>query len=127
MFKTILLAEDDPGVQRMLCRVLVEENYQVIQTKNLEEALKRLSDAQIDLILLDLNMPGANGLEVMKIIRLCRPRVKVLVISGHITPEVRVEFQRLGQREFVQKPYRLDELGRHIRGLLDASRELASA
>ena len=70
-----------------------------------------------DLILLDLNMPGTNGLQVLKVIRACRPDLPVLIISGHITPEVRAEFQKLNQRDFVQKPYRLDEVGRRVRTL----------
>ena len=58
--------------------------------------------------------------EVLKIIRICRPQMKVMVVSGHITPSARTEFEQLGQRDFVQKPYRLDELGRTLRRLLDA-------
>ena len=74
-----------------------------------------------DGVLLDLNMPGASGVDVMKIIRICRPGLKVIVISGHLTPAARAEFEQLGQRSFVQKPYKLDELGRNLRTLLDAA------
>ena len=64
-------------------------------------------------------MPGASGIEVMKIIRVTRPTLKVLVLSGHLTATARVEFEQLGQREFVQKPYKLEDLGRRLRDLLD--------
>ena len=86
------------------------------------EAIELIADPQqvIDLVLLDLNMPGANGVDVLKVIRTCRPTTKVLIISGHITPAVRVEFEKLGQRDFLQKPYRLNDLGRHLRALLDS-------
>jgi two-component system, cell cycle sensor histidine kinase and response regulator CckA len=127
--ESLLIVDDEDSLRTLLATAFARKGYRTATAATGLEAIELVGDTthQYDLILLDLNMPGANGLEVMKIIRLCRPRAKVLVISGHITPEVRVEFQRLGQREFVQKPYRLDELGRHIRGLLDASRELASA
>ena len=64
--------------------------------------------------------PGASGVDVLKIIRVCRPSLRVIVVSGHLTPEARSEFERLGQRLFLQKPYKLDELGRSLRGMLDS-------
>jgi two-component system cell cycle sensor histidine kinase/response regulator CckA len=57
---------------------------------------------------------------VMKVIRLTRPGMKVLVLSGHLTPTARTEFEQLGQRDFVQKPYKLEDLGRRLRELLDS-------
>jgi DNA-binding response OmpR family regulator len=66
-------------------------------------------------------MPGATGSEVLKVIRLCRPNLPVLIISGHITPEARAEFKKLGQHDFIQKPYTLDEVGRRIRARLEQS------
>ncbi|MEO7414608.1 MAG: response regulator, partial [Opitutaceae bacterium] len=127
--ESLLIVDDEDSLRTLLATAFTRKGYRTATAATGLEAIELVGDTTqpYDLILLDLNMPGANGLEVMKIIRLCRPRAKVLVISGHITPEVRAEFQRLGQREFVQKPYRLDELGRHIRGLLDVSPELASA
>jgi len=68
-------------------------------------------------------MPGASGLAVMKVIKACRPRLKVLVVSGHLSPEVRAEFERLGQREFLSKPYTLHDLGGTLRKMLDINKE----
>jgi len=65
-------------------------------------------------------MPGANGLEVLKVINQRRPSVKVLVLTGHLSAEARAEFERLGQKDFISKPYTLDQLGRCLRRLLDA-------
>ena len=56
----------------------------------------------------------------MKVISLCRPKTSVLVVSGHITTENRADFLKLGQKEFMPKPYTLDEMGRRIRAMLDA-------
>ena len=75
-------------------------------------------DKRFDVVLLDLNMPGATGIEVMKVLKATHPESKVLILTGHLTPEVRTEFESLGQRDFVRKPYTLDELGRQIRVLL---------
>ena len=127
--ESLLIVDDEDSLRTLLATAFARKGYRTATAATGLEAIELVGDTTqpYDLILLDLNMPGANGLEVMKIIRLCRPRTRVLVISGHITPEMRAEFQRLGQREFVQKPYRLDELGRQIRGLLDMTPELARA
>jgi DNA-binding NarL/FixJ family response regulator len=63
-------------------------------------------------------MPGASGIDVLRVIRNVRPNVKVLVISGHITPDARKELEALGQRDFIQKPYRLDDIGRRLRTII---------
>jgi DNA-binding NarL/FixJ family response regulator len=69
-------------------------------------------------VLLDLNMPGATGIEVLKVLKVVQPDVKVLVLTGHLTPETRTAFEQLGQKHFMRKPYTLDELGRKIRSVL---------
>jgi DNA-binding response OmpR family regulator len=83
------------------------------------EAVEHIADPtkHFDAVLLDLNMPGASGLDVLKAIRATRPELPVLIVSGHITAETRTEMERLGQREFMSKPYTLDELGRRLRVL----------
>jgi DNA-binding response OmpR family regulator len=85
------------------------------------EAIDIINDPKriLDAVLLDLNMPGTNCIQVFKVIRESRPKLPVLVISGHITPEVRVEFQNLHQHELIQKPYRLDDVGRRLRVIFD--------
>jgi two-component system cell cycle sensor histidine kinase/response regulator CckA len=63
-------------------------------------------------------MPGATGIEVLKVLKATHPEAKVLVLTGHLTHEAKVEFEKLGQTDFVRKPYTLDALGRQIRALL---------
>jgi DNA-binding response OmpR family regulator len=105
-----------------LSDAFTSKGYRVATAATGLEAIEIISDPRqpVDAVLLDLNMPGSNGVDVLKVIRACRPEVRVLVISGHITPEVRSEFQQLDQRVFVQKPYRLDDIGRRLRAVLDA-------
>ena len=87
------------------------------------EAIEFINDhaQHFDLAVLDLNMPGAIGLKVLKAIRLCRPRLKVLIVSGYVTPDVRVAFEALEQHDIMQKPYALSEIGHRVRSLLDAA------
>ncbi len=73
---------------------------------------------QVDLMLLDFNLPGVDGVGVYRAARSSRPDMKVIVISGNLNPDAKAEFTRLGQEEFLEKPYRLEEVGQRIRKLL---------
>jgi PAS domain S-box-containing protein len=119
--ESLLIVDDEESLRSLLSAALSRKGYHAVTAASGLEAIESISDPakQFDAVLLDLNMPGASGIDVLKVIRACRPTMKVLVVSGHITPDARIEFERLGQRFFVQKPYRLDELGRHLRALLD--------
>ena len=120
--ESVLIVDDEEALRGLLAQALKFKGYRPTTAATGLEAIERLSDPtqHFDATLLDLNMPGATGVDVLKIIRVCRPELKVLVVSGHITPEARAEFGQLGQRDFVQKPYKLEELGRQLRRLLDA-------
>jgi DNA-binding response OmpR family regulator len=106
----------------------MKKGYGVISAANGLEAIEIIGDTQrqLDLVLLDLNMPGADGLQVLKVIRACRPSTKVLVISGHITSDMRSKFKALGQDDWLQKPYALDDIGRRLRVLLDSAPRVAA-
>jgi CheY-like chemotaxis protein len=106
----------------------MKKGYNVVAAANGLEAIELIGDTQrqFDLVLLDLNMPGADGLQVLKVIKACRPGTKVLVISGHITSDMRAKFKAVGQEDWVQKPYALDDVGRRLRVLLDASPRVAA-
>ena len=82
MQQTILLADDDPAVRRMICRVLSEENYAVLTAGDGEEALKTCHKAKIDLILLDLNLPVKSGWETFEQFSTAYPLVPVIIITA---------------------------------------------
>jgi len=123
--ESILIVDDEDGLRKLLETAFARKGYRTICACDGLEALDFISNPQcaIDAALLDLNMPGASGLAVMKVIKACRPRLKVLVVSGHLSPEVRAEFERLGQREFLSKPYTLHDLGGTLRKMLDINKE----
>ncbi len=119
--ESLLIVDDEESLRALLATALARKGYTTTTARSGVDAIELISDMgrQFDAVLLDLNMPGASGVEVLKVIRICRPRLKVVIVSGHITPAARAEFEQLGQRYFVQKPYKLDELGRQLRNLLD--------
>ncbi len=122
--ESILVVDDEGPLRTLLSTAFTRRGYRVTTAATGLEAIEDIGDPgrQLDAVLLDLNMPGTNGVQVLKIIRAGRPNLPVLVISGHIAPEVRSEFELLNQRDFVQKPYRLDEVGRRLRSLLDVAK-----
>ncbi len=119
--ETLLIVEDEPPLRFLLEAALSRKGYVVASASDGLEAIERLSDQgrTYDAVLLDLNMPGANGVEVLRVIRATHPALKVMILTGHLTSEARADFVSLGQKEFLKKPYTLDELGRHIRDMLD--------
>jgi PAS domain S-box-containing protein len=121
--ESLLIVDDEESLRTLLATALARKGYTATTARSGVDAIELISDMgrHFDAVLLDLNMPGASGVEVLKVIRICRPRMKVIVVSGHITPAARAEFEQLGQRYFVQKPYKLDELGRQLRQLLDTA------
>ena len=119
--ESILIVDDEESLRKLLCTALAHKGYRTATASSGLEAIEMIGDTtrRFDAVLLDVNMPGASGVDVLKVIRLCRPGLPVIVISGHLSSATRGEFEQLGQRVFLQKPYKLDELGRHLRALLD--------
>jgi PAS domain S-box-containing protein len=119
--ESLLIVDDEESLRNLLSAALTRKGYHTITAASGLEAIELIRDPAklFDGVLLDLNMPGASGVDVLKAIRQSRPGMKVVVVSGHISTKDRNEFDMLDQRYFVQKPYRLDELGRHLRCLLD--------
>jgi PAS domain S-box-containing protein len=125
--ESVLVVDDEAPLRLLLEAALSRKGYQVGSAADGLEAIEKIASphSKIDAVLLDLNMPGANGVEVYRVIRATRPEMKVLVLTGHLTPEARTEFEKLGMHHFVKKPYTLEELGRALRAVLDG-RELIS-
>ena len=125
--ETILVIEDEQSLRDLMKALFVPRGYKLLVAADGVEAVNVLMSepSRIDAILLDLNLPRMNGLEVYRNIRRLRPDAKVIVISGNITPEARQELVALGQNDFVPKPYSLEDLGFRLRELLD--RKVTSA
>jgi CheY-like chemotaxis protein len=118
--ETVLVVDDEAPLRQLLETSLGRKGYTVTTAADGLEAIDLLGrgDRKFDVVLLDLNMPGATGVEVLKVLKATQPTAKVLVLTGHLTPESRAEFEQLGQHDFIRKPYTLDALGRQIRAVL---------
>jgi two-component system cell cycle sensor histidine kinase/response regulator CckA len=125
--ESILVVEDETSLRRLLGDVLAQKGYRVTMAADGHEAIDILasSSATFDLMLLDYDLPEVDGLGVMKAALVTRPGMKAIVVSGNLTVEVRSGFLAMGQREFIDKPYRLEDVGRSIRRLLSTEKQAA--
>ncbi len=105
MTARILIVDDEKAVRESLEELLILEDYQVESAASGEKALEILGEKDIDLLLLDIKMPGVDGVEVMKQTKKYHPETKVIVITGHGSLESAIEAIRSGAEDYLLKPY----------------------
>src|SRR5881628_2727471 len=106
---SILIVDDEPGVRTSLSGVLRDEGYTVEAVSSGEECLDRLTRAPVDLIVLDVWLPGMDGLATLAKIRERQVDAQVVLISGHGNIESAVRAIKMGAFDFVEKPLSLDK------------------
>ncbi|MBN2798896.1 MAG: response regulator, partial [Deltaproteobacteria bacterium] len=106
---TVMVVDDEPMVRRVAVRVLTRAGYTVVEANSGEEALKRFEQEPVSCLVMDLSMPGLDGVETLAALRQRAPRVSAILVSGYASEEVR---SRLGDMEasVLHKPFRADEL-----------------
>jgi two-component system nitrogen regulation response regulator NtrX len=120
--ETVLVVDDEAGVRTSLAAILGDEGYAVDVVGSGEEALAVLESRRHDVVLLDVWLPGADGLEVLRRIRETDAELPVVVISGHGTIETAVKAVRLGAQDFVEKPLSLEKTLVAVRNALQRRR-----
>src|SRR5262245_34591666 len=106
----VLLIEDEPKVAKAVKQGIVEEGYQVVHSKNGEDGLFLAESEPFDVILLDLMLPGRDGLEVLGALRKRKMHTPVLVITAKDAVEDRVEGLESGADDYLVKPFAFPEL-----------------
>src|SRR4051794_21605780 len=109
MRESILVVDDEAGVRGSLGGILADEGYLVETAESGEQALALLERGRFDLMLLDVWLPGMDGLETLSRVKAMEPELPVVVISGHGNIETAVPAVRLGARDFVEKPLSLEK------------------
>ncbi len=118
----IHLIDDEPIIHDVLGQLLESEGFQVEISASGEEALKKFEEQKFDLTLLDLLMPGMDGLEVLKQVRKIDPEALVIIITAYASVESALTAIRMGAYDYIQKPFKNDELLMTIRRALEHRR-----
>jgi DNA-binding response OmpR family regulator len=107
---TILVVDDEESLRFFLSEELTDQGYTVQTAANGRQALDLLKQHAIDLAIIDLQMPGLNGLELMAEIQLLPNVPELIMLTAHATLEISIEAMRRGCSDFLLKPYDFDEL-----------------
>lgn len=110
MDKTILIVDDEAGIRTSVRGVLADEGYRVLEAEDGRDALELIASEHPRLVILDIWMPGMDGIELLRHIRDSHPGTPVIVISGHGNIETAVTATKLGAFDFIEKPFSLDGL-----------------
>ncbi len=114
----ILVVDDDGEMRDLLAEILADEGYGAEQAADGAEALSRLRQQPFAAVIMDKNMPGVNGLDLLPGLRALCPRTPVILISAFGDAGSFVDALREGAYEFLFKPFRIEELLRVVRQAL---------
>ncbi len=115
---SILIADDEPAIRRSIREILEYEGFEIEEAVDGNDAFEQARSGTHDLVLLDIKMPGRDGLDVLEALGEAEVGIPIIMISGHGTVETAVEATRLGAADFIEKPPDLNRLLVSVRGAL---------
>jgi DNA-binding response OmpR family regulator len=118
MKRRILVVEDDTALARLLCDNLIYEGFEVALASDGNRALREHSVFHPDLVLLDLTLPGLDGLEVCRKLNREQARTGIIILTARTQKDDKVQGLRLGADDYITKPFALDELLARIDAVL---------
>lgn len=112
----ILVVDDNPDMTRTLADILSALDYEVMIAGDGNEALNLARDHEFDFALMDIIMPGMNGVDIMKQIKLLQPKMKVLIMTGYSISDLVDEARRAGADHIINKPFEPEVLIALLKG-----------
>ena len=106
----ILLVDDEKEFVETLAERLRTRGFHVTESFRGEDALEKLKEYNFDVLILDVQMPGMSGIEVLGAIKKLKPLTEVLMLTGHATIETAIEGMKMGAFDFLLKPCKIDVL-----------------
>jgi two-component system nitrogen regulation response regulator NtrX len=110
MYPAVLIVDDETTIIESLDGILSDDGFEVIHAFNGYEALKKIEAESPDIVLLDIWMPGMDGIETLKEIKKIAPNLPVVMITGHGTIESAVDATKSGAYDFLEKPLSIDKV-----------------
>jgi DNA-binding NtrC family response regulator len=115
MSEKVLLVDDEVDFLDTLSERMRTRGMEVSTSSSGSEALKKVEQESYDVIILDLMMPGVDGLEALKILKEKKPELQVILLTGHASVEKGIEAMKLGAMDFLEKPADLSQLTEKIK------------
>ena len=122
----ILIVDDETNIVSSLKEILTDEGYDVSVAEDGLDALDMIQSDPPDLLLLDIWLPGMDGIEVLKTIKTYHPDIEVLIMSGHGTIDTAVKATKLGAFDFIEKPFSMDHLTQSVQNVLKFKKNLSA-
>jgi DNA-binding response OmpR family regulator len=115
----ILYADDDPSIRGAVRSEIVEAGYELDEAGDGAEAIQKLEKGDYDLLLLDINMPGTSGLDVLRFIKDRKLQCRIIMLTGRLGFSVATESLKLGADEYITKPFSVEFLLLTIKRVLE--------
>ncbi len=115
--KTVLVVDDEPEICEVISKILGEK-YRVFTAKNGQEAIKHVEKNKIDLVVLDMILPGMKGLEILKLIKLKQEKISVVILTGYGNISLKKEMMKFGASAYLEKPFELEPFRKVIDTIL---------
>jgi DNA-binding NtrC family response regulator len=115
----ILFVDDESDILKIGKEILEKHGYEVMTAYTGEEAVKKYTEMKIDLVILDVGMPGMGGLKCLQQILSINPQAKILICSGYALSDLVQKAMALGATDFLTKPFPIENLPRSARTALD--------
>lgn len=123
---TILIIDDDDQLRKSFERLLMEEDYSVESAPSGELGLDRVTEKVPDLVILDIRLPGMNGLETFRGIHKIEPKLPVIIMTAYGTTETAIEATKMGAFDYILKPFEVPDMLAVISQALEAGRFMRS-
>lgn len=111
----ILLVDDEVAFANNIAKLISKRGFEVRTVYDGDSAIQALDEIDFDVIVLDLKMPGLDGLTALKLIKTKKPEVEVIILTGHGSMESGIDGIQLGAFDFLMKPVRFDDLHEKIK------------
>jgi DNA-binding response OmpR family regulator len=121
--KPTLIVDDEKNIRLALSMALEQLDIPVETAASGEEALEKIAAGGFGVMLLDLRMPGVDGMEVLRRVSCERPEIKVIIITAYGSIDLAVEAMKLGAVDFLQKPFEVTQVREMVRRILEKQEE----
>ena len=116
--RQVLVVEDNENVRDLLKRLVANLGYQAVEARRAKDALAHLEKKRMDLMLLDLQMPGGSGLDLLRVLRKRKIEVPTVVVSAYISVAIAQQLADLGVRGIVAKPFKMERIIDEVQNIL---------